>query len=180
MNRAGAMALEIPFIVQSLITPTTLRTNCKEHLLLRSQYQKLLEQFGMVALMLRRGNCYENAPWKALETSRVNTTERLNDQSEVNKSDKHHIEFLKAREDARKPLSLRNTFNFITALVHRAIVFLRIDAVALGRDHRHKAKIKCELTRFIPFIGTVRQQIQGRSGGPSRFSSARPSGASCA
>ena len=35
---------------------------------------------------------------------RVNTTKRFDDQSEMDKGDKHHVEFLKTRKDAAKAL----------------------------------------------------------------------------
>jgi putative transposase len=39
------------------------------------EYRNILEQFGMVASMSRRGNCYDNAPmksfWRLLKNERV-------------------------------------------------------------------------------------------------------------
>ena len=95
------------------------------------------------------------------ELGRVNTTECFNDQSEMNKSDKHYIEFLEAREDAPEALEpAKQAFDFVTAAVHRAIVFPGVNAIALGRDHWHQAQFKRQLTRLIPFVGAVHQQIQ--------------------
>src|SRR5687767_8031896 len=88
----------------------------------------------------------------------VNTTECFNDQSEVNKSDKHHIEFFETREDAPKALEpAKQAFDFIPAPIHFSIVFPGVDSIALGWDYWHKAKIKRELAGFISFVGSVHQ-----------------------
>ena len=102
--------------------------------------------------------------WVLIESGilgRVNTTECFNDQSEVNKSDKHHIKFLKAREDASKTFeSAKQAFDFIAALIHRLIVFPSVDSITLGRNYWHKTKIERELAGFISFVGSVHQQVQ--------------------
>jgi transposase InsO family protein len=36
------------------------------------EYRKLLDQFGMVPSMSRRGNCYDNALWKVGDCSKMN------------------------------------------------------------------------------------------------------------
>jgi hypothetical protein len=61
----------------------------------------------------------------------------------MNKSDKHHIEFLKARENAPKAFeAAKPAFDFITV----SILFLGVDEIALGRHYRHKTQFKRQLT----------------------------------
>jgi hypothetical protein len=69
------------------------------------------------------------------------------------------------REDASKALkSAEQAFNFVSAVIHRAIVFPSIDSIAFRGNYRHKAKFKRKLTRFITLIGTIHQQIQRTAG----------------
>ena len=60
----------------------------------------------------------------------------FDDQGEIDEGDKHHVEFLKSRENASESLqSPEQSLDFVAPLVHRAIVFPGIDSIALGRSH---------------------------------------------
>ena len=64
---------------------------------------------------------------------RVNTSERFDDQREIDKGDKHHVEFLESRENASKSLQpSEQSLDLVASLVHSAIIFPRIDSIALG------------------------------------------------
>jgi len=63
---------------------------------------------------------------------RVNTSERFDDQREIDKGDKHHVEFLESRENASKSQSSQQSLDLVASLVHSAIIFPRIDSIALG------------------------------------------------
>jgi hypothetical protein len=68
----------------------------------------------------------------------------------MNKTDKHHIEFLKARENAPKALeSAKQTLDLITALIQYAIIFPAMDSVAFRGNHRNEAQVSRQLPRFI-------------------------------
>ena len=67
----------------------------------------------------------------------------------------------------RKPLSRRKSLStsFLTAVEH-AVVFPRLQAVALGRHDGNPPKIQSQLAGLVVLVGTVHQQRQRRGQRP--------------
>jgi hypothetical protein len=96
---------------------------------------------------------------------RVNTTECFNDQSEVDEGNKHHIKFLEAREDTPESLqSSEQSLNLVTPPIHSFVVFPRLNPIGFGRYYRDEAKLQHQLPRFVPFVGSIHQQMNWPAG----------------
>ncbi|GAB1719453.1 MAG: hypothetical protein NTAFB09_11840 [Nitrosospira sp.] len=96
---------------------------------------------------------------------RVNTTECFNDQSEVDEGNKHHIKFLEAGEDTPESLqSSEQSLNLVTPPIHSFVVFPRLNPIGFGRYYRDETKLQHQLPRFVPFVGSIHQQMNWPAG----------------
>ena len=70
---------------------------------------------------------------------RVHTSERLNDECEVDEEGEHHIELVEPRKDAAEALqSAKEPLHFIAFLILCSVVRPRYPAIALRRHDRSR------------------------------------------
>ena len=97
-------------------------------------------------------------------------TQRFDDEGEVEESEEEDIEFLEAGEDSSEAFEpSEESLDLVALLVEGAVVFLRLDAVGLGRNHRHHSEAEHQLPGFVAFVGAINQHRQALQHGP-RFS----------
>jgi hypothetical protein len=88
----------------------------------------------------------------------------------LDEGNEHHVEFVKSEEDATEAFeATKQPFDFISALVHFAIVFLWLKSVALGWNNRNKAQVERKLPRLVAFVGFVHKQVQWPVGRAKAF-----------
>ena len=77
-------------------------------------------------------------------------------ESEVEESEKHDVELVEAREDAAESLeSAEESLDLVAAAIKHAVVFPRLQAVALGRHDGNPSKFQSELACLVVLIGAV-------------------------
>ena len=91
----------------------------------------------------------------------------FDDESEVKEGEEHDVEFIETGEDTPKTLeSAEEPLDFVPAAVENAVVFPRLQAVALGRHDGNPPKIQSQLAGLVVLVGTVHQQRQRRGQRP--------------
>ena len=91
----------------------------------------------------------------------VNTSQPISDEHEADEAEEHQIELLEAREDAAVALEApEQALNFVTALVHLAVVLPRVDAGLQWRHNRNEAEVKRELPGLVALVGTIHKQMK--------------------
>ena len=84
----------------------------------------------------------------------------FDDESEVDESSEHHIEFLETREDAAEALeSAEESFDFVAAAIHGLVVFPRRKPVAFRRHDRGEPQIQSQLAHLVPFVGAIHDEM---------------------
>src|SRR3972149_8651422 len=87
--------------------------------------------------------------------------EGLDDQSEVEESQKDDVEFIEAREDATKAFeSAEEPLDLVAFAVHGFIVLPGLQAIASGRNHRDEAKVQSQLESLVVLVGAVPEEMQ--------------------
>ena len=87
-------------------------------------------------------------------------TEGLDDESEVEESQKDDVEFIEAGEDAAEAFEpAEEPLDLITLAVHGFIILPGTQAIAFGRNHREEAKLQSQLESLIVFIGAVQDEM---------------------
>lgn len=88
-------------------------------------------------------------------------SEPIDDEREIDEGEEHHVQFVESGEDTTEAFkATKQAFNFISALVHFAVVFPWRKTVAFGRNNGNEAKIERELPRFVAFVCLVHKQVQ--------------------
>src|SRR5258708_11501345 len=83
----------------------------------------------------------------------------------MNEGHEHHVEFLESREDAPEALEpAKQALDLVAPLVHLAVVLPRGDAIRLWWHDRDETQVQCQLPGFLPFVGTVHQQVNRPAG----------------
>lgn len=71
------------------------------------------------------------------------------------------VQFIEPREDTAESLeSPEQALDFVSALVHGAIVFPRGEPVGLGRHNRDESEIQRQLTGLIALVGFIHEQMK--------------------
>ena len=79
----------------------------------------------------------------------------------MKEGEEHDVEFIETGEDTPKTLeSAEEPLDFVPAAVEHAVVFPRLQAVALGRHDGNPPKIQSQLAGLVVLVGTVHQQRQ--------------------
>jgi hypothetical protein len=69
------------------------------------------------------------------------------------------------REKIREPLQFsEQSLNLATPPIHSFVVFPRLNPVGFGRYYRDEAKLQLQLPRFVPFVGSIHQQMNWPAG----------------
>ena len=85
----------------------------------------------------------------------------------MKEGEEHDVEFIETGEDTPKTLeSAEEPLDFVPAAVEHAVVFPRLQAVALGRHDGNPPKIQSQLAGLVVLVGTVHQQRQRRGQRP--------------
>ena len=93
---------------------------------------------------------------------RVNTNERICDQRKVDKEGEHHIKLVEAREDPTESLeTAEQPLDFIAFFVQATVIVPGLSSVTFRRHHRGHPKISHQLPRFVPFVGTIHDDVLG-------------------
>ena len=88
-------------------------------------------------------------------------TEGLDDESEVEETQKDDVEFIEAREDAAEAFeSAEEPFDLIALAVHGFVVLPGLQAIASGRNHREVAKVQSQLESLVVLVGAVQDEMQ--------------------
>src|SRR5258708_26071900 len=83
----------------------------------------------------------------------------------MNEGHEHHVEFLESREDAPEALEpAKQALDLVAPLVHLAGVLPRGDGIRLWWHDRDETQFQCQLPGFLPFVGTVHQQVNRPAG----------------
>ena len=101
---------------------------------------------------------FQQAPGRL---GRVNTTEGLHDEGEVEEGEEHDVALVEAGEDAAEPLEpTEESLDLVAAAIEHAVVFPRLQAAALGWHDGNPSKIQSQLACLIVLIGAVHEQRQ--------------------
>ena len=88
-------------------------------------------------------------------------TKRFDDEGEVEEAEEEDIELLEAGEDSAEALEpAEEQLDLIALLVEGTVVFPRLDAVGLGRNHWDHAEAEHQLSGFIALVGAIHQHRQ--------------------
>ena len=86
---------------------------------------------------------------------------RFDDEGEVEEAEEEDIEFLEAGEDSAEAFeSPEESLDFVAFFVEGAVIFPRLDAVGLWRNHRDHAQAEHQLPGFVALVGAIDQQRQ--------------------
>src|SRR6476620_12374530 len=97
---------------------------------------------------------------EASKLGRVNTTKGFDDEGEIDEGDKHHVEFLESRENASKSLQpSEQSLDLVASLVHRTVVFPRIDSIAFGRNDGNEVQVQRQLPGLVALVCTIHEQM---------------------
>ncbi len=84
----------------------------------------------------------------------------INNESEVDKSQKDNIKLIIARKNTTKSFeAAKEPLHLITLFVQLLIIAPRIFAIAFWRNDRHIAKLLRQSPCLVPFIGPIHQKI---------------------
>lgn len=97
-----------------------------------------------------------------LQLGRVNTNERIGDKRKIDEKGEHHIKFVEPREDPTEPLQPpKKPLDFIPLLVQFPVVFPGLSPITFRRNHGDTVQLAHQLTRLIPLISAIHDDIQG-------------------
>jgi hypothetical protein len=88
-------------------------------------------------------------------------TKSLDDQGEVEESEKDDVEFIEAGEDAAEAFeSAEEPLDLVALAVHGFVVLPGPQAIAFGRNDRDKAKLQSQLEGLVVLVGAVHDEVQ--------------------
>lgn len=103
----------------------------------------------------------------SLVLGRVKLNQRIKDESDMNESGEHGIEFFETGEDPPKALEpAEKPLHLIAPLVEFPVVFPWIESITFGRHHRFKFQIEGQLPGFVVLVGPVHDQGAQGGGAP--------------
>lgn len=89
------------------------------------------------------------------------------DERKIDEGDEHHIQFVESGKDATKTFeTAEQALHFVSALVHFAMIFPWLKAIAFGRSDGNKTQVERELSRLVALIRLVHQQVERPIGWP--------------
>lgn len=83
-------------------------------------------------------------------------SEPIDDEREIDKGEKHHVQFFEPRKDAAEAFeAAKQALNFVSALVHFPIIFPWFKAIAFGRNDGNETQVERELPCLVTFIRLI-------------------------
>ena len=78
-------------------------------------------------------------------------SEGLDEQGEVEESEKGDVEFIVAGEDAAEAFEpAEESLDLVALAAHGYVIRLGLQMMASGRNHREEAKVQSQLERCVP------------------------------
>jgi hypothetical protein len=101
----------------------------------------------------------------------------VDDEREIDASKGHDVQFVESGKNATEAFEMtKQTFHFVSALVHFAVVFPRSKTVASGWNNGNETQVERELSGLVAFIRPVHEQVKWPIGAPKVLQQGTPFG----